>query len=125
MAPIHYKPESRSLYVAFSEGLDFGTLRALEQVLECTAQACVISESEMTEALNAIRRAPRPGETVADCPRSAKALARMTREWVEANSPEDVRVALASKFIWVRSESGASPAHLLFRLPEPQPDVIP
>lgn len=125
MVPVHYKPAVRTLYVAFSEGLDFGTLRALEQVLECTAQPCVISESEMTEALNAIRRAPRPGEAEVDCPPSSRALARMTREWVEANSPQDVRAALASKFIWVRIESGANPAHLLFRLPEPQPDVIP
>lgn len=125
MAPIHYKPEARALYVAFSEGLDYGTLRALEQILECTAQPCVISESEMVQALNAIRQAPRPGETVAECPSNAKAIARMTREWVEANGPEDVRAALASKFIWVRIESRANPAHLLFRLPEPQPDVIP
>lgn len=125
LAPVHYKPAGKTLYLAFSDGLDYGSLRAIEQILECTTQPCVISESQMAAVFEVIRRTQRPSETVLDCPRTPKAVARLMHDWVESNASEDVRVALASKFVWARMESRVNTGHLLFRLPEIQPDVIP
>lgn len=125
MALVHYMPVSRKLYVAFSDGIDFAALRALEQVLECDTQPCVIGETEMSEALDQVRSMPRPAETVLDCPASARDIALTTREWLESNRSERVRVAPSSEYIWLRIESGDQAGHLLFQLPALQPELVP
>jgi hypothetical protein len=120
MALVHYLPTSRSLYVAFSDGIDFAALRALEQMLDCHTQPCVIGQSEMAEALGAVREMTRPSETVLDCPRDSGKLATATREWAESNDAEQVRAVLSSEHVWVRLESPSLVGHLLFRLIQPQ-----
>ncbi|MGH9395860.1 MAG: hypothetical protein ACRD18_03280 [Terriglobia bacterium] len=125
MALVHYMPTSRKLYVAFSDGIDFAALRALEQILECDTQPCVIGETEMVEALDQTRRMPRPSETVIECPRTPQELAATTREWLESNKAEQARVAPSSEYVWVRIESSSRTGHLLFHLREAQPEVIP
>jgi hypothetical protein len=122
MALIHHLPASRALYVAFSDGIDFTALRALEQILEYKTQPCVIGESEMEEALEAIRQMQRVSETVLDCPRDPAKLAATIREWTESNDADLVRAALCSKHLWVRLENSSLVGHLLFRLIPP--DVI-
>ena len=120
MALIHYLPTSRSLYVAFSDGIDFAALRALEQMLDCNTQPCVIGESEMAEAMEAIRQLPRPSETMLDCPRDSTKLAATTREWAESNDADKVRAVLAPEYIWARLENSSVLGHLLFRLIQPE-----
>jgi hypothetical protein len=120
MALVHFLPTSRSLYVAFSDGIDFAALRALEQMLDCHTQPCVIGESEMREALEAVREISRPSETVLDCPRDSAKLAATTREWAESNEAGQVRAVLSSEHVWVRLESSSVVGHLLFRLIPPQ-----
>lgn len=125
MALVHFMPTSRLLYVAFSDGIDFGALRALEQILECNTQPCVIGETEMAEAYENIRRLPRPSETVLDCPRTARELAATVRAWIEANSVGSVMAAPFPEHIWLRIESSSIAGDLLFHLPDPEPQVIP
>ncbi|MGH9445825.1 MAG: hypothetical protein ACRD3O_08880 [Terriglobia bacterium] len=124
MALVHYLPNSRSLYVAFSDGIDFSALRALEQMLNCSTQPCVISESEMAEAYDDMRRLPRPSEAVLDCTRNPEKLAMTIREWAESNKAENVRAAVCPEHLWVRLDNSSVVGHLLFRLPEPAPQVI-
>ncbi|MGH9451485.1 MAG: hypothetical protein ACRD11_13255 [Terriglobia bacterium] len=125
MALVHYMPTSHTLYTAFSDGIDFAALRALEQILACNTQPCVIGESEMTEALDQMRRLPRPAETVLECPGNPQELAATTREWMESNKADQARVASCSEYVWVRIEAAQRTGHLLFHLPEARPQVIP
>ncbi|MGH9377261.1 MAG: hypothetical protein ACRD1I_00550 [Terriglobia bacterium] len=125
MALVHYLPHSRTLYVAFSDGIDFPALRALEQMIECSTQPCVIGETEMDEALDAMRRMPRPTEKVLDCTCDPKSLAVATREWAESNKADQVRAVVATENLWVRLENSSLTGHLLFKLPEVVPEVIP
>lgn len=118
MAPVHYLPTSRTLYVAFSDGIDFAALRGLEQMLDLSTQPCVIGETEMAEALEEIRRLPRPSETLLDCPCEPQKLAATTRDWAQSNAADRVRVAACSDYLWVRIENLSLSGHLLIRLAE-------
>jgi len=118
MAPVHFMPASRMLYVAFSDGIDFQTLQAIESMLDCSTQPCVISEREMAAAHDAIRRLGRPSETVLECPRDPRDLAREVCGWVESNQAEHVCAAACPGCVWVRIESRATLGHLLFRYAE-------
>lgn len=124
MAPVHFLPANRMLYVAFSDGIDFSTLRSIEQMLDFSTQPCVITESEMAMAHRAIRQMDRPSETVLDCPRDFHDLARQVREWAEANQAERVGAVPCPECLWVRIESPAVVGHLLFRFhPDTQPSA--
>lgn len=125
MAPVHYLPHSRTLYVAFSDGIDFAALRGLEQMLECSTQPCVIGESEMSEALDEIRRLPRPSETVLECPCEPQKLASTTRDWAQSNAAERVRATTCSEYLWIRIENTSNSGHLLVRLLEAAQPVAP
>lgn len=124
MALVHYMPTSRNLYVAFSDGIDFPALRALEQMIDCSTQPCVIGETEMDEALDAVRRLPRPSEMVLDVPCAPKNLAEATREWAESNKADEVRAVVASESLWVRLQNSTVAGHLLFKLPEAIPEMV-
>jgi hypothetical protein len=121
MALVHFMPNSRALYVAFSDGIDFTSLRALEQILQSNTQPCVIGEAELAEALDEFRRLPRPSETILECPKSVTELAATAADWVESNKAEKVRVAISTEHLWLRLENAAMMGHLLFRLPDAQP----
>ncbi len=130
MVIVHHMPTSRTVYVAFSDGIDFPALRTLEQMLDCSTQPCVIGDSEMREALDAVRQMVRTPETVIECPHAPRELAVTIREWAESNHAIEVRAALAPECLWVRMENDASTGDLLFRLQEsPQeagePQAIP
>lgn len=118
MAPVHVLPTSRTLYVAFSDGIDFSALRGLEQMLDYGTQPCVIGETEMAEALEAISRMDRPSESVMDCPSSAQELACVTRDWAESNHAERIRAVHCPDCLWVRIESATVMGHLIFRFQE-------
>ncbi len=124
MVLVHYLPNSRSLYVAFSDGIDFPALRALEQMLGCSTHPCVIGESEILEAYDDMRRLPRPSEAVLDFTRDSGKLAATIREWAESNEANNVRAAVCPDHLWVRLENSSIVGHLLFRLPEAVPQVI-
>jgi len=121
MSPVHFLPPSRTLYVAFCDGIDFSILRSIEQMLDCRTQPCVISQREMAAAHEEIRRMDRPSETVLDCPRNFRDLAREVREWAETNQAERVGAVTCPECLWVRIEGPAATGHLLFRFQAAQP----
>lgn len=123
MAPVHFLPSSRTLYVAFSDGIDFSTLRSIGQMLDCGTEPCVISQSEMAAAHEEIRRMDRPSETMLDCPRDFRDLARQVREWAESNQAERVGAVSCPECFWVRIEGPAAIGHLLFRFQASPPSA--
>lgn len=115
MTPVHFMPTSRKLYVAFSDGIDFSVLRAIEQVLDCSTQPCVISESEMATTYEVVRQMDRSLETQLECPDDFRDLAREVREWVETNRAEQVRAANCPGCFWVKIASPRAVGHLVFQ----------
>lgn len=125
MVPVHFLAASRTLYLAFSEGIDFSMLQRIGQILDCRTQPCAISRSDMATAHDAIRQMDRPSETLLDCPRDFHDLAREVREWAESNQAERVGAVTCPDCLWVLIESPAVVGHLLFRFPQVQPQVSP
>lgn len=125
MVPVHYVAAKRTLYVAFSECIDFSTLRSLEQMLNCSTQPCVISQSEMEAAHERIRRMDRPSEMVLDFPSDVHDLAQEVRRWTESNDADRVGAVACPGCLWVRIESSEVRGHLVFRLQEAQSPALP
>ena len=120
MLPVHYLPASNLLYVAFADGLDYTVLYAVEQMLKCRAQPCLVEESAWNRALEEVRQQSRPMEILFDDVQDSHEMARTVRSYAAALAAEDVRVVACGEHIWVRLQSAQQSGSLLFRLCPPQ-----
>lgn len=127
MLPTQFVEATRTFYIAFSDGIDYSALYALEQMLDCRTEAFLISHSAMDEALEQIGRDRNAGDLLFEGWRHAPEMARITCSYVLKLGAEDVRVVACGAYIWVRLCTGRQIAHLLFRRPcafEEQPSAF-
>src|SRR5258706_9658583 len=66
MLPVHYQRLQQTLYLGFVEGIDHSALYAVEQMLHMRTIPCIVSESELLGALEALRRGEGELATVFD-----------------------------------------------------------
>jgi hypothetical protein len=115
MAIVDYLPTGLSLYVAFANGIDHCTLRALEEMFRCRAQPCIARESSLQHALEAIRSLPRPPEIMIDNTCHPLEMAQTLRSYAAAKAAEQVRIVKCEAYIWAQLEKSSRPTNVLFR----------
>jgi len=120
MLPIQFVKATRTFYVAFSEGIDYGVLNAVEQMLDCRTEACLISRSTMDEALEQIGRDRSAGDLLFEGWRHALEMARITTGYVLKLGAQNVRVVACGGYIWARLSAGRDVANLIFGRPGSQ-----
>jgi len=117
MLPVQFVQATRTFYLAFCEGIDYRALYAIEQMLDCRTQACLISRSAMDHALERIGHERRPGDFLFEGWRRAPDMARITCGYVLKLGANEVRVVGCGGLIWARLKASQDQAHLLFRRP--------
>jgi hypothetical protein len=120
MLPVRFLPASRVLYIAFSEGVDYSALYAIEQMLLCRTEACLVEQTAMDLALEQMAHERRDGDLLFESWRDAREIARVACGYVLKFGARQVRVASCGDYLWTRLESGPDFANLLFlrSLPE-------
>jgi hypothetical protein len=108
---------TRTLYVAFSLGVDYPALQAVEGILECRTEACLLSQSVMERVLEKMGNDHGPHELLFESARDAE-IAHVACAYVFKLAAREVRIAACGEYIWVRLSSGESHTHLLFRRPK-------
>jgi len=117
MLPIQFVEATRTFYLAFSEGIDYAVLNAMEQMLDCRTEACLVSRSAMEETLEKIGRDRAAGDLLFEGWRHASEMARITCSYVLKLGAKEVRAVACGRYIWVRLSTGRDVAHLIFRRP--------
>jgi Type II secretion system (T2SS), protein E, N-terminal domain len=117
MLPLQFVPSTRMLYIAFSDGIDYSALYAVEQMLACRTEACLISGSAMDEALENGARQRGPGDLLFEGWRDATEMARIICGYVLKLGAKEVRAVGCGGYVWVRLTAGPDRANLLFRGP--------
>lgn len=115
MLPIYFSRTNRVMYVAFSEGVDYTALYAIEQILECRTQACVTSNSAMSQALESLGHSRRSGELLFEGWRTIEEMARTTCSCMLKMGARVIRTVACGKYVWVRLKSDVEQMDLLFR----------
>ncbi len=115
--PVQYVPSTRIFHLAFCNGIDYGTLYGIEQMLDCRTQACVVTRSAVARALQLIEHERRPREFLFEGCRDAAEMARITCGYVLKLGAEAVRLVSCGSFIWARLSTGPDVANLLFHRP--------
>jgi Type II secretion system (T2SS), protein E, N-terminal domain len=115
MAIVDYLPTGLSLYVAFANGIDHCTLRALEEMFRCRTQPCIARESSLEHALEVIRSLSRPPEIMIDNTCHPLEMAQTLRGYAAAKAAEQVRIVKCEAYIWAQLEKSSRPTNVLFR----------
>jgi hypothetical protein len=117
MLPVQFVAATRIFYVAFCDGIDYAALYAIEQMLDCRTEACLISRSSMDRELERMGHEARAGDLLFESWHDPDAMAHITCGYALNLGAEQVRIVGCGEYIWVRLEAGRDVATLLFRHP--------
>jgi hypothetical protein len=105
----------QTLYLAFVEGVDHGALYTVEQMLHLRTVPCIVSESALAEAFEALHRAGDVPATIFDSPLEPREMARTTCSYAWQVGAENVSMARSGQFLWVRLHTPEGCKDILFQ----------
>ncbi len=116
MLPVHLVALGRRLFVGFCEKVNHSALIAVEQMLRCKTEACVIPDAKFEEVLD-FRKFDTSGEVAVTRPDSAAEAARIIRNYVQQTAAEAIRIHTVEGNIWARLSFRNSHLDLVFEHP--------
>jgi len=120
MAPINFVESTSTLHIAFAEGIDYTVLYAIEQMLGCRTDPCLIAPSVLAEHLRKLAERHAHSEFVFDRLADAGEFARIIRSYATRVAASEIRMGQCGRHIWVRLERlPQSPMNLVLTLPAP------
>jgi len=116
MVPVHLVALGRKLFVGFCEKVNHSALIAVEQMLRCETEACVIPDPKFEQVID-YRKIDTSGEVAVTRPGSASETARIIRNYVQQTGAEAVRMHTVEGNIWTRLLFRSSHLDLIFEHP--------
>src|SRR5271156_6615660 len=104
MIPVEFAEATKTLLVAFSQGVDHTALYAVEQMLGCRTEACFVCPSVLQKELQALAQRHAARDVVFDRTQDAHECARIISSYSAKVGAEEVRLARCGKHIWIRLE---------------------
>jgi len=101
MLPVHFTPASRTLYVAFAHGVDYAALYAVEQMLQCHTEPCVIPDRVIFDEIER-RSLACENERALQHPASAAETAHTVLSYAQQSGSEQITYASMGQDLWVR-----------------------
>jgi len=118
MIPVDFVEATSTLHIAFGEGIDYGVLYALEQMLGCHTEACLIRPSALRRSLRPLLEQRDPAEVVFDRVADGAEFARIIRSYATRLAASEIRLVPCGPHIWIRLERPPLDAvNLLLRAP--------
>ncbi len=99
--PVTYSPARSILYIGFLEGVNRGFLTALEQMLRCHAEPCMVSPRSYRDLLE--QQSSRPGDVVAfDQGLSVLDMSRTISNYAQKTGTESCELSRCENTLWTR-----------------------
>jgi hypothetical protein len=117
MLPVQFVSSTRTFYLAFCDGIDYAALYAIERMLDCRTEACLISRSRMDRELERMGHEARAGDLLFESWHDPAAMAQITCSYALKLGAKQARIVACGEYIWTRLEVGREVATLLFRHP--------
>ncbi len=115
MLPVHYLRPQKTLYMAFVEGVDRTALYAVEQMLHLKTVPCIVSETDLSNALESYRLLASAPTVVFESANHPLEMARTIQSYASQVGANDVWVARSGRFIWIRMETQQEHKDILFQ----------
>lgn len=118
MVPVAYVEATSTLHMAFADGVDYGVLYALEQMLACHTEPCLAPPSLLRKRLQTWSEQRGESEMLFERVADVAEFARIVRSYSARVAASELRLAACGPYIWVRLLSvGRRPLDLLLRSP--------
>jgi hypothetical protein len=115
MIPIEYVESTATLHVAFGEGIDRGVLYAIEQMLDCRTEPCLVVPSLLHKSLQTSFEHRGPSEVVFDRIADVSEGVRIIRSYCTRVAAVEIRIVPCGLCLWIRLIGAAKrPLDLLF-----------
>lgn len=115
MAPVHLVSQGRRLFVGFACRVNHTLLAALEDMLHCQTEACILPEPALVKLIARRKRDAR-GETAVHRPKTPAECARMILSYAAQTGAHTLRVREFEGNIWVRYQSSRTHLDLVFEI---------
>ena len=116
MMPVDYVSSTGTLLMAFSEGIDYSVLYAIEQMLGCHTEPCLVLPRVLRTNLAALSEHRPESEIVFDRVADEAECARIIRSYSVRVGASEIRMAACGSHFWVRLLcSDRAPLDLLLR----------
>lgn len=124
MVPAHFAEDSRTLYVAFANQIDYSVLDGIERMLHCRTEPCLARQSSIEGILEIIRQQERPTEIRFDGMRDPHEMARVAASYVAKIGAEEIQIEKCGPHIWLQLRSGQALTNLVFGLRADQDETV-
>jgi hypothetical protein len=102
MIPVELVEATGTLLMAFSEGIDYTMLYAIEQMLGFHTEPCLMCPSSLQKSLQVLERQRAALDVVFDRTKDAGECARIIGSYCAKVRAEEVRVAWCGDHLWIR-----------------------
>jgi hypothetical protein len=118
MIPVEFVKSTSTLLVAFSDGIDYTMLYAIEQMLGCHTQPCLVSPGALRMGLQTLAQRRIASDVVFDLAQRGAECARIIGNYTAKVRAQEVRLAQCGDYLWVRLERAREDAvNLILRAP--------
>lgn len=118
MIPISFVAATATLHVAFSEGIDYSALYAIEQMLKCHTEPCIVLPSLLRESLLALGECRSATDFVFDRVSNLSEFVDIVSNYAVRVSAREIRLASCRPYHWIRMECASGQTlNLLLRIP--------
>src|ERR1700683_891948 len=104
MMPVELAEATGTLLMAFSEGVDYTILVAIERMLGYRTEACLVCPSALQRSLQALARRRGSSDVVFDRMEDFRECAHVIGSYSTKVKAEEIRVARCGDHLWVRLE---------------------
>lgn len=104
MMPVELIEATGTLLVAFSEGIDYTMLVAIEQMLGYRTEACLVCPSALQKGLQALARQRGSSDVVFDRMEDVQECAHIIGSYSAKVKAEEIRMARCGEHLWIRLE---------------------
>ena len=118
MMPVELVEATGTLLIAFSEGVDYTLLYAIEQMLGYRTEACLVSPSTLQKSLQTQARRQGSTDVVFDRVEDVSECAHIIGNYSAKIRAEEVRLVRCGEHLWIRLERLRHEAvNLVLRVP--------
>jgi Type II secretion system (T2SS), protein E, N-terminal domain len=119
MIPVDLVEATGTLLMAFSEGIDYTALYAIEHMLGYHTETCLVSPTTLHKSLQALAQRRASGDITFDRVEDAAECAHIICSYAVRVGAQEVRWARCGKHLWIRLERpGQEATNLVLSAPE-------
>lgn len=119
MWPVRFVEQTRMLYIAFSDKVDYCALQAVGHILDCGTDPCLTTNAAMRMALEQLEREKFANELLFAAEDGPAEMAHIASGYILKLGARRVRMAFCREYVWLRLQAERGHTDLLFHSPLP------